>query len=319
MRAKGLRLSGTVAALCMAGWASLLVTGGWTSAFGQQGLLIVQKDGTFVVRSANRTLLEYQAVASPFKPYLKQLMTPSGIGVLRDSPADHKHHHALMFAVAVDGVNFWAEQDTCGRQVSRSAGGAIVGAGGGQARAVLKQAIDWMDARGERTMMQEERIIEFHQLPEIPATLLTWRSRLTAPQGKEAITLTGSPYFGLGMRFVASMDTGGQFQNAEGKTGVSGTNAVRSAWCAYSASAEGKPVTAAIFDHPSNPRHPATWFTMERFAYLSATLGLNKEPLKIPSGKPLVLRYGVALWDGKPQKEQIHQVYQVWVKLSSGE
>jgi serine protease Do len=68
-----------------------------------------------------------------------------------------------------------------------------------------------------------------------------------------------------------------------------------------------------MFDHPQNPRHPATFFTMTKpFAYLSATLNLHKEPLKVVSDKPLVLRYAVAVWDGKVETEQIDKCYRQW-------
>jgi hypothetical protein len=137
------------------------------------------------------------------------------------------------------------------------------------------------------------------------ATLVTWQAQLETA-GKDSVRLTGSTYFGLGMRFVRSMDVGGQFVNADGKTGVSGTNAARSAWCAYSALADGKPVTVAMFDAPANPRHPATWFTMDQgFAYLAATLDLSRQPLVIEPGKPLKLCYRVAVWDGKTEAAKI--------------
>jgi hypothetical protein len=112
------------------------------------------------------------------------------------------------------------------------------------------------------------------------------------------------------MRFVASMDKEGTLFNADGKTGVAGTNNVRSAWCAYSAAAEGKPVTVAMISAASNPR-PATWFTMDQgFAYVSATLNLNKEPLVIEAGKPLALRYAVAAWDGKADAAAVDKLAQ---------
>ena len=50
------------------------------------------------------------------------------------------------------------------------------------------------------------------------------------------------------------------------------------------------------------------------FAYLSATLNLYREPLKIASQEPLVLRYAVALWDGNVDDNVIEQVYQRWIK-----
>ena len=150
------------------------------------------------------------------------------------------------------------------------------------------------------------------------ATVLTWESRLTCPMSKESIVLSGSHYHGLGMRFVRSMDASGEFRNPDNKPGIvfrGEERLVRSRWCAYTAQADGKTVTVAMFDHPENVRHPATWFMMAKpFAYLSATLRLHEEPLKLLRGESLTLRYGVALWDGRPENEQIEALYQEWVK-----
>ena len=67
--------------------------------------------GACVVASA-----EYRYGDVPFKPYVKELFTMGGLNVLLDAPHDHLHHHGLMFAVAVDGVNFWEESPRAGRQ-----------------------------------------------------------------------------------------------------------------------------------------------------------------------------------------------------------
>ena len=84
----------------------------------------------------------------------------------------------------------------------------------------------------------------------------------------------------------------------------------------YTAPADGKPVTAALFDHPSNPRHPARMFSMVTpFAYLSATLNLAKEPMTITKAQPLTVRYGVALWDGKREPAQVQALYRKWLAL----
>jgi hypothetical protein len=86
-------------------------------------------------------------------------------------------------------------------------------------------------------------------------------------------------------------------------------------WCAYTAKADGKEVTVAIFDSPDNPRHPNRVFTMTRpFAYLSATLNLWKEPMKLDVSKPLALCYGVAVWDGTVKRADIESLYKQWVK-----
>jgi hypothetical protein len=71
-----------------------------------------------------------------------------------------------------------------------------------------------------------------------------------------------------------------------------------------------------MFDHPINVRHPATWFTMDTpFAYLAATINLDDEPFTLPAGKPLVLRYGVALWDGSVEPARIEKLYERWSAL----
>jgi len=122
------------------------------------------------------------------------------------------------------------------------------------------------------------------------ATLVEWHSRLQTPPGKDTAVLTGGHYFGLGMRFLESMD-GGRFFNADDKQGeiVRGDERLTPVkWCAYTAKADGKPVTVAVFDHPDNLRHPAKIFTMTKpFAYLSATRNEWKEPIKVAAGKPL--------------------------------
>ena len=115
------------------------------------------------------------------------------------------------------------------------------------------------------------------------------------------------------------MDNDGEFRNADGKAGKvyrGDEQLVWSRWCAYTAKAEGKEVTVAMFDHPSNERHPATWFTMSKpFAYVSATLNLHEEPLKVASGESLVLRYAVAIWDGRTETEKIENAYKGWTAL----
>jgi LacI family transcriptional regulator len=291
-------------------WCCLLAFTGLVPAFAQ-GPEGVKVDGSSVtIKSVERPLMVYRYVENPAKPYLSMLYSPGGVNVLRDSPADHKHHHGLMFAVAVDGVDFWSENPNCGRQINRSKEAAKIVPQHGDALAFGPQQIDWVGPGGAKLVLRETRRVAVRRVPQSNATLVTWRTRLEPPPGKDSVTLTGSTYFGLGMRFVRSMDTGGHFVNADGKTGVAGTNNARSAWCAYSASAEGKPVTVAVFDSPTNPRHPATWFTMDSaFAYVSATLDLSRQPLAIRSGKPLELCYRVAVWDDKVDAATIAALY----------
>jgi|YNPBryunderm2012_1023409.scaffolds.fasta_scaffold01178_2 hypothetical protein len=297
------------------GWVSL-VGGLWgLGQIGQEGFALEADGGRLVVLSNGSPVLVYQVRPNPKKPYVAELFSPAGVNLLRDSPVDHKHHHGLMFAVAVDGVNFWAEDPASGTQTPTGPVKQERISAGGAAWEVLRQNLRWLNPQGA-VMLEEQRSLAVTRTGQPTATLLCWQSLLRVPEGKSSVQFTGSPYFGLGMRFVGSMDTGGRFFNAQGRTGVEGTNNACASWCAYTAKAEGKPLTVAVFDWPKNPRHPASWFTMDRgFAYMSVTLNLQKEPFSIRADQPILLRYGVAVWDGEGAPEMVEKCYRNWSAL----
>lgn len=290
----------------------------------QNSVSITTKENTVSVQVGQRPLLLYRYKNVPFKPYVQQLFSPAGVNILRDAPADHLHHHALMFAVKVDGVNFWEETQAAGRQAHDSLTGTRTDVKTDVendkrhqvSKASFTELIDWIKPGNQQLLLKEHRTIEVSQGTDHDATFLAWQSKFEVPAGKKSATLTGAHYHGLGMRFIKSMDKVGRHRNADGEPGTvfrGDERLVRSTWCAYTASADGKPVTVAMFDHPDNPRHPATWFTMTKsFAYLSATMKLHEEPLKVTSDKPLVLRYAVALWDGRIETHKINQLYKRW-------
>lgn len=287
------------------------------TGFAKEPMRITMDVNSVSISEGQHSLLCYRYEDVPFKPYVQKLFTPSGINILRDAPHDHLHHHALMYAVAVDSVNFWEEQTEPGRQLHKGFDDVGIGKDGNLCRAGFAEQIDWINPRNRELLLKERRTINVKSMDDARATLLSWQSSLQVPPGKKSMTLSGSHYFGLGMRFLESMDKGGQFINAADKTGevVRGTERItRADWCAYTAEADGRPVTIAMFGHPENLRNPTYWFTMTApFAYLAATLNLYREPLVVTSGKPLVLCYAVVVWDGRIGQSEINQTYQRWL------
>ncbi len=311
-------LSGELIAVCCIAWCVSPAP----SAEPEPAALHVKQDATTAtVLVGTRPLLGYRFAEVPFKPYVQTFHTPSGVNILRDSPHDHVHHHALMFAVSVDGLDFWSEVPSRkpGRQVQRSIETFTAEPDGDVEVAGITGQVDWIDA-DDKLLLSEERTVTTYSGADVNASLLTWQSRLEPAPGKDMATLTGAHYVGLGIRFVESMDRVGRFVSATGKPGVvfrGKERLTRTKWVAYVAPAGGKTVTVAMFDHPQNPRHPATMFTMpEHFAYISVTLGLHKEPLTIQAGKPVVLRYGVAVWDGEVDAAAVERLYSRWVRLA---
>ena len=255
-----------------------------------------------------------------FKPYVRQLLSPNGVNPLRDNIPDHIHHHALMYAVAIDGVDFWSETKACGRQVQRGISTAARSVNGQSVLAVAAE-IDWTKPDGKTLVATEKRTIELYSNSKAAGTtLVTWRTRLAPPAGAESIKLTGGHYFGLGMRFVKSMDNASTFifadPNAASLAVRDDEKLTPSAWAACTGSVDGNTVTVAMFDHPDNPR-PALWFTMgKQFSYLSATINLWKDPMVVKAGEELDVCYGIAVWDGQATREQIDAACRQWRKLA---
>lgn len=184
---------------------------------------VVMDQNVVSVYEDEGVLLRYSYKDVPFKPYVKELFTPGGVNVLLDAPADHLHHHALMFAVTADGVNFWEEQSAAGgpgRQVHQRFGDVRVDSRDDAPFAGFSQRLDWKNPQSGQLVLKEIRTIEVCSLAGPKAVLLTWQSQFDAPDAKESVTLSGSHYQGLGLRFVRSMDAEGDFRNADGKAGV---------------------------------------------------------------------------------------------------
>ena len=291
-----------------------------STSFADGPARITTEANTVSIHEGSSPLLRYAYRGVPYKPCVQQLFTPGGVNVLRDSPADHKHHHALMYAVSVDGLNFWEEQKLPGRQMHKGFSDVSVSTQDDVPHGSFTEQLDWVNPKTDQLLLNESRTITVCRQDD--STLLSWQSRFTVPRGKDSATLSGSHYFGLGMRFLETMDSGPEIRNSSGQAGeiVRGSERiVRAEWCALAAKADGKLVTVAMFCHPDNLRHPTHWFTMDKpFAYLSATMNLYREPLKITSGEPLKLRYAVAVWDGSVEDSQIGRLYRRWLNTLQG-
>jgi hypothetical protein len=289
------------------------------AAQGDAKLRIARDDSTASIYDGQRLVLHYRYADVAKKPYVDQLFSPAGVEVLRDSPPDHKHHHGLMYALEVDKVNFWEEdRQKSGQEEQKSLAELKPEVRHGVGRAGLVEQLDWLDPASEKPLLVERRTIEVLAAKDLVATLVQWCCRLQPPSGKDKMVLRGNFYFGLGMRFPASME-GGRFFNADDKTAelVRGKGPfVQTKWCAYTAKADDKPVTVAIFDHPAN-RPAATIYTKtEPFHYLSATLNEWQKPVTVKAGKPLDLCYGIAVWDGEVDKQTVEKLYERWLELA---
>lgn len=241
-----------------------------------------------------------------WKPYVRELHTLRGDNVLRDSPFDHKHHHALMYGIKVNGVNFWEEVAGSGVQKPvETVPFACEAKAQGGLRAVLRQTLHWLareDAArpgsAAAALLIERRTLTLTVDEAHREVALHWHSAFEVGPKTNQVTLTGANYHGLGMRFLQALDPFARHFNSGGAPDLSGTkqDVSQHRWGAVAFARPSQPATLVLHGHPGNVQ--GDWFfTMRQpFAYLSVTQHLDQEPLVYRSGDKFELNYLITLY-----------------------
>lgn len=283
----------------------------------------VSRPVQWTIQHAGKPILVYAADPQKFKPYIQALYTVKGYGVLRDAPFDHLHHHALMYGIKVNGVNFWEETSGSGVQkVVESSAPEIFATPRGLPAARWAQLIYWLAPQdaflpnsNAPALLIERRTLTLVIDKARQETALHWKSRFEVGSKTNEVILTGANYHGLGLRFLKELDPVATHITPEGKPDLAnGRQDVSShAWEAVTFDAPGQPATIAIFGAASNARGKPAFFAMKTpFAYLAATQGLDKEPLVYRRGESFELNYLVTLYPEMKTAEALAQRAREW-------
>lgn len=191
----------------------VLSLAGFSLAAETAGMQLQSSATALTIDKGTQPVLVYRYKEVPFKPYVQSLYSPKGVNVLLDAPADHLHHHGLMFAVSAEGTSFWEESETGGKQNHAGFAGMQVT----PERVQFAERLRWALPDGTLVLNEKRTIQVWNRLD---STFLSWRTELTIPKGRDKATLGGSHYYGLGMRFAPFMDCIGEFGNAAGSEGA---------------------------------------------------------------------------------------------------
>ncbi len=276
----------------------------------------------WTVSYAGRPVMVYEFLPTKYKPCVKELYTLNGQNVLRDAPADHLHHHALMYGIRVNGVNFWEELAGGGVQkVVRSSPPQTGTSPDGLPRAVISQELYWLTPdtaflpdTNTPALLIEERVLTLTVDEPKQEVALRWHSLFRVGSRTNTVVLTGANYHGLGMRFLQALDPVATHFYPEGEPDLSNNKQDVSPhkWEAvrFRGSA---PATIALLGHRSNARGDAQFFSMRTpFAYLSATQGLDKEPLVYQAGQTIELNYLVLLYPEEKTAAALNERARLW-------
>lgn len=255
----------------------------------------------------NKPVMTYVFDPQKFKPYVQALNTLDGYGVLRDSPGDHLHHHALMYGITVNGINFWEETSGCGVQkVVETSAPELLTSTNGLPQARIVQKIFWLSPEeaflpnsNAPALLIERRTLTLVLNKEKKETALHWKSEFEVGSKTNTVTLGGFNYHGLGMRFLKELDPLAVHFTPSGRLDLADNKQIVSAfpWEAVAFDLPGKPATIAVFGAPSNARGDSHYFSMKSpFAFLTATQGLDREPLVYRRGDHFELNYLIVLY-----------------------
>jgi hypothetical protein len=295
------------------------------SAAGSNFNILLRSDARELeLRHRSNRILVYAFGTNQFKPYVRELYTLDGINVLRDAPADHLHHHGLMYAIQVNGINFWEETATAGYQIPHAELVREVKHGPtGPPHARFSQVIHWVSPAAARlpdpessALLKETRTITVTVDVETEEIAVQWQSDFEVGPASPEVTLSGTPYHGLGLRLPLEFDQAAFRQNsARQPYSEEGRDEVTEAqWTAASQRVAGRLYTVAVYHDPGNAGRPRMFSMVNPFAYLSATQGLDEAPLEYRRGDQFKVRHLITVTAGQLTHETLERRYQRWIQ-----
>lgn len=245
--------------ILLSGLAMLLLFGG-TVVSAQSGVKLVRQPekNRVQVRIDGDLFTNYVVNEYPM-PVLYPIHGPDGIRMNRQYPMkegvdgesdDHPHHKSLMYSHGkLNGVDFWHQG---GPKTVHSEFLKLQDN-------VIKTRNRWVDNDGDE-VLTDTRKMTFQSVPGGRA--IDYEITLHASEGNLDIGDTKEGTMAIRTHPNLRIDRGAHAVNSNGTEGkpIWGESAK---WVHYSDKIDGEEVGVAVFDHPSNPRHPTTWHARE--------------------------------------------------------
>jgi hypothetical protein len=292
----------------------------WAQPAARKGVVITETEGKLRIEIEGELFAEY-ITSHPNKPFFYPIHGPSGRGMTRNWPMkkapdeaeDHIHHRGLWYSHGnVNGVDFWSESPQAGRIVHERFTQLLSGPQG-----VIGTRNRWV-ARDGKTICTDERTYRIShreglRMLDVEITLHASEGELRLGDTKEG---TMALRIAETMRLKGKVGAG-RIVNSEGvRDGA--TWGKRAKWVDYHGPVEGELVGVAIFDHPSNPKHPTWWHVRDYGLFAANPFGVHdfeKQPpgtgdLVVPAGQHVRFRYRFVFHLGDEQQANIARLYQ---------
>ncbi|MEM2941554.1 MAG: PmoA family protein [Thermoproteota archaeon] len=246
------------------------------------------------------------------KPFIYPLKGPEGTPLTWNSPPDHAHHRSFWTAHGmVNGEDLWLEGLDRGKMVvdniSRQAGYVF---------SEIKLKMTWQGSSGKK-LVDEDRIIRLWNIPD-RQWLIDYSTFLTANYGDVLFGDTKEAgMISIRVRESMEVENGGRIENSWGGINEAETWGRKANWCDYSGPVDGFWQGIAIFDHPSNPRHPSYWHVRDYGLMAANVFGVTefngsdyeKGGLLLQNEKTLGFCYRIYVHNGDAQDGMVSEKY----------
>ncbi|MBI3911676.1 MAG: PmoA family protein [Armatimonadetes bacterium] len=253
------------------------------------------------------------------RPYFHPIIGPTGLSITQDGEfpgtrTGHFHHTGLVIAHQnfTDGNNW-----QIGPQFSRINHVDFRTLQSGRRAGRFVERLDWLNKAGDALLLREHRSVLVYIRP-LPSRYVDVDILLTAAENP--VTLNATPYHLLAIRvpdaMVPKADGGGLILNSEGQR-QDATAGAPAKWLDFSGPLGNETVGVALFNAPTNFRHPTPFLNFE-----NETVGLAptyREPYTIPAGGTLALRYRVLIHSGDAERARVATEYEAYAMAVKAE
>jgi hypothetical protein len=303
-----------IAALCFlpaAGWAQTGSKAGHVEIREEKGKLHIEVNG--------KPFTEY-VFEGYSRPFLFPILGPGGVKMTRNYPLaegeneehDHPHHKSFWWGHGdMNGVDFWAEGKNSGKVVHQEFTKVASGTSG-----IIGTKNKYVAEDG-RVICTDERTLKIYS--DGPGQMFDFEITVHASNGE--LTFGDTKEGTMALRLAETMRVKGKvgkghIVNSEGVRDGE-TWGKRAKWVDYYGPVDGKTVGLAIFDHPSNPRHPTWWHVRDYGLFAANPFGLHdfeKQPegagkLTVKAGGKITFRYRFYIHSGNGSEAVLKEIF----------
>ena len=293
-----------------------------------QGVRITQLTGKLRVEINGELFTEY-IYEGANRPYLYPIIGPKGLAMTRKWPMedvpneerDHPHHRSVWIAhFDINKVDFWTDPSGKGRTVLDKFIEVKSGPDAGVIHAMHRLVVTNGTLIGG-----EETKITIYNVPG--ARMLDFEITIHASNGQ--IVMGDNKDGFMAIRLAETMRLTqprsqpglGHIVNSEGVRDAQAWGK-RATWVDYFGPVEGTIVGVAMFDHPSNPRHPTWWHVRDYGLFAANPFGIHDFESKpagtgdmpIAAGTSVTFKYRLYLHEGDEIQGKVKEQYEAYVK-----